>query len=82
MLGGILLGKDMEQLLGQEILEEGTCLLHTWGQWLSLSPGPPWHQVTSEWEGDAHWELGAMYHQCPIAKAARWPPKSHVTIPD
>lgn len=81
--GKILLGKDLEQLLGQEILEEGgICLLHIQGWWLSLSPGPCQHWVTSEGVGDAHRELGATCHQYPTAKAARWPPRSHITILD
>lgn len=83
VLRGILLGKDLEQLLGQEVLEEeGTCLLHTKGQWLTLSPGLPQHQVTSKVGGDAHGELGATCHQCPMAKAVRWPPRSHTAILD
>lgn len=64
LLDGILLGKDVEQPLGQEILEEGTCLLHTHGQWLNLFPQLP--QVTSK-GGD----LAAICHQYFMAKAAR-----------
>lgn len=44
ILDGILLGKD--QPLGQEILEEGTCLLHAQDQCLNLFPQLP--QVTSK----------------------------------
>lgn len=61
VLGGIQLGTDLEQLLGQVILEEGaTCLLYTQGKWLTLSPGPPQHQVTSKGGGDVHRKLGAI----------------------
>lgn len=78
-LGGILIGKGLEQLLGQEILEEdGTCLMHTQGQQLNLSPG---HQMTSKGGGDAQGELEAVCHQCPLAEVARWPPRSHTATP-
>lgn len=83
VLARVLLGKNSEQLLDQEILEEeDICLPHIQGWWLSLSPGLCWYHLASEGEGDAHGELGATCHQYPMAKAERWPPRSHVTILD
>lgn len=64
LLDGILLGKDLEQPVGQEILEEGSCVLQTQDQWLNLFPQLP--QVTSKGG-----ELAAICRQRPMAKVAK-----------